>query len=338
MMHDDGTRAATERLIKGFYAYNEKRSQHGNPPAAMMYVAMHRVAQDEPLMDNRSYHFTDNVYYPVCSAYGIPVVSIRDAVWPELNDRSRLSVWETVSGAHPIWSGHQLTADLMSYAWVAAISDHTKYKEELFHSPLMFQSGENLDVCTKPLPKSWQGKSPVPVQTDLKHWTWDDHNGKVGWQYKAPSTSHRLAMTNQPLTTHNNDSVAPTYSDLFGKLVLPEIISFNMKFDVHSPGISVEHLRSYEGFGQVCMWITRKKVTNDRKELEKTAHEALYYAWHNYLMRKYCVTLITKSALAKERMRTKMQGRPKGREVCEKIVMGTWSDPTILEGEAERSK
>lgn len=363
-MHDSGTRASTERLIKGFYAYNQKRAQHGMPLAAIVYVAMHRVAQDEPLFDNRSYHFSDEVYYPVCKAYGVPVISVRDAVWPSLEDRSRLDVWETQHGAHPKWSGHQLVADLASFAWAAAVTElivdptpdlvttgikavntteeieaeiYSQLKdeqEEMAAKPLMFQFGDLDNVCPRPLPppKSWKGKLLVPVRpAELRDWTWHDHNGKVGWQYYTESdTEQKLAMTAHKLTYHNNNSLPPTFSSHFAQLSLPEILSFNTQFDLHSPGVSVEHLRSYEGFGQVCMWITRGSI--DKAELEKTARHALYLAWSNYLMRKFCVELINRSTVGRDKLKLKLHGRPKGRDVCEHIAMGTWSDPTILEG------
>jgi hypothetical protein len=50
-MHDARTRAATERLIRAFYKHN----QHRSPPAAIIYVAMHR-SSTEPSLDNRYIH------------------------------------------------------------------------------------------------------------------------------------------------------------------------------------------------------------------------------------------------------------------------------------------
>ena len=60
-----------------------------------------------------SFSFPNNVYHEVCAAYGVPVVSVKDAIWPTLETPPRREIWLTKNGAHPLWSGHQLITDVV---------------------------------------------------------------------------------------------------------------------------------------------------------------------------------------------------------------------------------
>jgi lysophospholipase L1-like esterase len=99
-------RSATELLIRKFLQHNEVMKTKN----AMMYLVLQRS------FDERSYFYPSEVYYPVCKAYGIPVVSVRDAIWPN-QEVKRESLWVTKSGAHPIWFGHQVcVCVILSYS------------------------------------------------------------------------------------------------------------------------------------------------------------------------------------------------------------------------------
>ena len=109
-------RAATEQLVRRLLLRAEQR---GEESFALLYLAMQRS------WENASYAFADEVYSPVCAAYGVPVVSVRDALWPDVAlpvTHAQARLWQTKNGAHPSWHGHQLVADLL--ALTLAHADH----------------------------------------------------------------------------------------------------------------------------------------------------------------------------------------------------------------------
>jgi len=73
--------------------------------------------------------FQDEALYPVAALYGLPIVSYRDAVWPERAGSKQGAEAERYyntsrgkhanANVHPVWQTHQLIADVMAYAWAA---------------------------------------------------------------------------------------------------------------------------------------------------------------------------------------------------------------------------
>ena len=90
---------------------------HLNPQAALLYLDLPRGQNSVP--DRFSISFGTEVYHPVCRAYGVPVVSVRNAIWPD-NAPPRPGLWDTYKGPHPTWSGHQLITDILAFAWTVA--------------------------------------------------------------------------------------------------------------------------------------------------------------------------------------------------------------------------
>ena len=190
-------RATTERLVRRFL----ERTENAAHKPAIMYLAVQRS------FENSTYAFASDVYYPVCSTYGVPVVSVHDAIWPVI-DKPRPLLWETKAGAHPIWSGHQLITDLMAFAWTAADAGVDEYPSSgndpqvklpvpfrspdgpIIGSPLLFASSGNseLETCTdgsylSTPHDSFEWLKPSRSDGTTRGWKWADHNGKVGWEY-----------------------------------------------------------------------------------------------------------------------------------------------------------
>jgi len=241
------SRAATERLIRRFLEATEASSSssrgssseksHQDPKAAILYLDVHRALDSVP--DLTTFSFGSDVYHPVCRAYGVPVVSVHDAVWP-VRDSPRPKLWETKAGAHPLWSGHQLITDLLAFTWISAgnrslwgVSAHQLKAQapETTHTPAVaaaavalsqetstvrgapyiFGSAGNheADVCpdgkyVSPPPSSADWLKPS--RSDTKGWQLVDYNGKQGWEYTLVEESKKGRRYLQYLTNAINGS------------------------------------------------------------------------------------------------------------------------------------
>jgi hypothetical protein len=201
-----------------------------DPKAALLYLDVHRALDNVP--DVTTFGFGSEVYHPVCKAYGVPVVSVRDAVWP-VKASPRPELWATKAGAHPLWSGHQLIADLLAFAWtVAANRSLWGVVTQLLDppappsstsapavvpvvrmatatgsvqgAPYLFEDAgsRELEACpdgkylsAPPTAVDWL----KPSRSDTKGWQYVDHNGKLGWEYTLAAVSkqrRRLGFVN----------------------------------------------------------------------------------------------------------------------------------------------
>lgn len=166
-------RAATELLIRKFLQHSEAQ-EIGN---AIMYVVLQRS------FDDRSYAYPSQVYYPVCRHYGVPVVSIRDAIWPD-REVKREELWVTKSGAHPVWFDHQLMCDILAYSWTLAEREGILIGEPppVTGSDLKFgaSSLSSGDVCLNK--KMIGSKGLIPVREPGEGWS-KVEGSKAGWEY-----------------------------------------------------------------------------------------------------------------------------------------------------------
>jgi hypothetical protein len=219
-------RATTERLVRRFLEATEEAAEDRpetksaiinrlNPQATLLYLDVHRGMNNAP--DRSTISFGRDVYHPVCRAYGVPVVSVRDAVWPD-KVPLRPELWDTKAGAHPLWSGHQLITDLLAFAWTLAgnqslwgVASHLldshesetesasilllNESESSQNKPYLFQrAGSNeLEVCPGgkylSTPPSVAAGGLKPSRPDTKGWRHVDHNGKLGWEYSLAEAS-----------------------------------------------------------------------------------------------------------------------------------------------------
>jgi hypothetical protein len=204
--------AATERLIRRFNEFAETIQPDSKRPA-LVYVVTQRG------WENSSFGFPNAVYHPVCQKYDVPVVSIKDSIWPNLSE-CRLELWPTVKGCHPVWLGHQLITDIMTYAWDAAftaaaaaavsaagssskttaVGSYLASTRPLMRdTPFHFSPGQGasnahtLGVCPQGYlsrtTTTTIGTTTSPTDDELKPssvgagWVWTDNNGKRGWEY-----------------------------------------------------------------------------------------------------------------------------------------------------------
>eukprot|EP00613_Pedinella_sp_CCMP2098_P028856 CAMPEP_0171704342 /NCGR_PEP_ID=MMETSP0991-20121206/12617_1 /TAXON_ID=483369 /ORGANISM="non described non described, Strain CCMP2098" /LENGTH=719 /DNA_ID=CAMNT_0012293823 /DNA_START=1658 /DNA_END=3817 /DNA_ORIENTATION=- len=224
-------RASNERLVRRFLENKipPKRGVASKGSPALMYVVLQRS------WENSSYAFSREVYEPVCEHYGIPLVSVRDAVWPDVNVIRNPAVWETINGAHPIWKGHQLVTDVLAFVWTAAeatvasttpgmivqnstflIPNESRAYKHSLASPVRFPSVgvTALDACPagKYLsPPIGSSERLVPSRVG-NGWAWVDQNGKAGWQFdmsakpaaEVKAVTRRLSTVGQPIRFNLN--------------------------------------------------------------------------------------------------------------------------------------
>jgi len=234
-------RATTELLIRRFLEATKGAAEEElpgigsthrfclNPQAALLFLDVHRgmnSAQESMLSFGRE------VYHPVCRTYGVPVVSVRDAIWPD-EAPLRPGLWDTKGGAHPLWSGHQLITDLLAFAWTLAgnqslwgITSHLLGSHEhkpkttmdaltlllngsdtIQNLPHLFQRarGNEVNRCPggKHLSTSPSASSGLkPSRPDTKGWQYVDHKGKHGWEYSLAKRSRHDQDTESSSVFH----------------------------------------------------------------------------------------------------------------------------------------
>mmetsp|Transcript_37270 Transcript_37270/g.73816 ORF Transcript_37270/g.73816 Transcript_37270/m.73816 type:complete len:353 (+) Transcript_37270:90-1148(+) len=122
---------------------------------------------------------------------------------------------------------------------------------------------------------------------------------------------------------------------LIKNMTLPGILSFPLRFNSSSPGLILEHLKSYEGYGDAVIWVTRSDdaveiegATRRSPTLKETAEAALAVAWENSKFATKC------------RHEHSQEKRGSPRRVhrsadCSLINSGSWDDPAIVEGQWE---
>ena len=239
-------RTTTERLIRRFLEAIEEakeagprsrsaRRLHLNPQAALLFLDVHRGMRNAP--DEKTISFGAEVYHSVCRAYDVPLVSVRDAIWPEMIP-IRPDLWDTTKGPHPTWSGHQLIADVLAFSWTLAgkqslrgVSGHLLDSQasvpepatdvpmllrnttsSIQKAPYLFESARSneLNVCpgSKYLsnPPSVAAGGLKPSRPDTNGWQLVDHNGKVGWEYSLVNVSkpHHVHLNNESVVTNSS--------------------------------------------------------------------------------------------------------------------------------------
>jgi len=398
--HERMMQAVTERLIRRFFEYAETRPE-GKVPA-LVYVVTQRG------WENSTYAYPNDVYVPVCREYGIPVVSVKDSIWPEMTPEPRTELWPTVKGAHPTWLGHQLITDVMAFAWVGATTnvdlrfsvdekEKTRTPALMKDTPFHFSgvAAEKVGICQQGYLSPPFG-SPSYLKPSFVGigWTLANDNGKVGWVYDlatagkySPIETARRVLTNlrrskthvadhshqkeaaldarrarSPLTQNaisnteegvddinvilrrmvvkRKRSSVPSHLNkiplLIKNMTLPGILSFPLRFNSSSPGLILEHLKSYEGYGDAVIWVTRSDdaveiegATRRSPTLKETAEAALAVAWENSKFATKC------------RHEHSQEKRGSPRRVhrsadCSLINSGSWDDPAIVEGVVDR--
>lgn len=193
-------RAATELLIRRILTLRRDN------PVALLYFVLQRS------FDKDTYYFPDEVYYPVCRAYGVPVVSARDAIWPH-PDVVRHNLWPTANGAHPLWQAHQIVADLGAFAMIEAEEGYLPRRRDsepvqdlhgdaygvaqIKNSTLRFRAEESqaLGACPSGYLAVIEGSSSRLLPTRNGGWKFVVQNGKAGWVYDLASTERTVSFS-----------------------------------------------------------------------------------------------------------------------------------------------
>lgn len=224
-------RATHELLIRTYFENSTK------PHAALAYMAMQRSFQRE------SYDFLADVYYPVCLSYGVPVVSARDAVWPNINVVHE-ELWPVLKRVHPPFQAHQLAADLMSFAWVSAELNETFLSNTTLAGmtstldiridlgPLRFpsESASALMSCPKgylaALSNNRNASGMQPARPPSPGWYWVDQGGKSGWEYDLGIQHERrslVSMKNRGQRQTPPSTKKPTTPSARNEIAKPKI-------------------------------------------------------------------------------------------------------------------
>ena len=182
-------RSVTEKIARRFL------EPLGN--SALVYVDIQRGWQ------SGAFNYSRIVYKPVCESYGIPLISVKDVIWPNVSE-TRLALWTTKLGAHPSWSGHQLAADVMSFFFVAAEGNALGAVDVALppiphQEPFRFPEAGTaaLETCNgrthlSPPPDSASWLKPVRADAG---WAWVDYHGKVGWEFDSDRARHPRRST-----------------------------------------------------------------------------------------------------------------------------------------------
>ena len=111
-------RSVLEQLVRSLLSLPSQ-------PAVMLLSLLRRGFDDH----EGGWPFQDEALRPVAVLYGLPIVSYRDAVWPERAERKQGAEAELYyntsrgrhanANVHPLWQAHQLIADVLAYAWAA---------------------------------------------------------------------------------------------------------------------------------------------------------------------------------------------------------------------------
>lgn len=275
-------RALYERVTRGLLMLPSR--------PAVLYLSMSRGFQYK---DEASYAQQNEIALPVARAYGLPMVSYRDAVWPVVSDTSAETrhVYDSARDQknHVMWYVHQLIADCMAYSWAAieASMGGRSYDSSLDPIPPLPEeqrfADDALDALD-PCPGGWltvlsdeqslrgagvpasHGETPSP-------WEYDDARvGKQGWLMNASRSS---------LATRINHTLA--MRDLEEGASLPlEPISFRVRFGEH-PRLVVKVMKSYANFGRALWWIDG----NQSNALD-AHHEHDRFIRHCAATYKYC--------------------------------------------------
>ena len=80
------------------------------------------------------------------------LVSFKDAIWPDFEQRPHITLYETVQGSHPIWTVHQLIADTLAYACAVAAVNPDGAIPPVPAAPIFLDATvEALETCRAPL-------------------------------------------------------------------------------------------------------------------------------------------------------------------------------------------
>ena len=227
---------------------------------AVLYLSLSRGFQYK---DEASYAQQAEIALPVARAYGLPMVSYRDAVWPVVNDTSAESrhVYDSARDQknHLMWYVHQLIADCMAYSWAAieASMGGRSYDTSIDPVPPLPEEQQFADDAVdalNPCPGGWltvlsdeqilRG-ARAPASHGESPWEYDDSRAdKQGWLMNASRSS---------LATRINDTLV--MRDLEEGASLPlETISFRVRFG-ERPRLVVKVMKSYANFGRALWWI-----------------------------------------------------------------------------------
>lgn len=240
-------RSATETLLR--------HALSASPDLAIIYLGLtrgwrHGGPDRDLVAAKKAYSFQDEVYGAVLKHYGVPLVSFRDAIWPERDRPPRESrhLFDTKVTVHPEWYVHQLIADIFAYSWVvqevqlppkelSCASDVNSYRtvaetekdvRRTITLPAPKFSNSDLDALqscqTLTHLNAANGTSsfqPLRIGDGWRLITSNRH--KIGWQYEANGSSFHSTIT------------------------------FSVRFGV-KPILGVLHLKSYRSFGSAAFW------------------------------------------------------------------------------------
>ena len=237
--------ALTERLARALLRLPSK--------PAIIFLSLPRSYS--ALVTRKDADMQAHAFAPICRAYGLALVSYRDAIAHADKSVEQLSsshLYDIRFRFHPIWYVTQLIADCMAYAWMRIEANlDTSYSEAADHISELpnatFSSGwpqaSALEPCSNGWrsdhsPKAFAGFTPYAVDGELSAaWSYIDGE-KPGWEFNASrSSSPFSAVTMEP-------------------------ISFEVEFG-EQPKLVLSYLRSYENFGRAIFWI-REHNTSSR--------------------------------------------------------------------------
>ena len=152
-----------------------------NNPGAMMLFTMANTGGN-----------VQDKHVPVGRHYGIPMVSFRDAMWPEV-DSGRVA-WEAIEGdlVHPNDRGHAICADLLVQVleqWLADLPDEASPAVEAMPEPLtgnlfehtVLQSRDNL------APERNDGWEPIAGSRYGRGWAADEPGSVLEFELEGTS-------------------------------------------------------------------------------------------------------------------------------------------------------
>jgi hypothetical protein len=114
--------------------------------------------------------------------------------------------------------------------------------------------------------------------------------------------------------------------------VLPDILSFPVNISYagnNTPSVLVEYLKSWTGYGQAVVWLTRKFEVTDEQEVIKDTLDKLG---------RYMLKLVAANSLYTDRCNSMIfddHSKLRFSPACSHIRAGTWIDPSVVEAHWE---
>ena len=119
------------------------------------------------------------------------LVSFKDTIWPDFEQRPHITLYETVQGSHPIWTVQQLIADTLAYACAVAAVNPDGAIPPVPAAPIFLDATvEALETCRAPLTHYTGTTLRAAAQPGAGWRWWDLRATKEGWEYDATTTGH----------------------------------------------------------------------------------------------------------------------------------------------------